>query len=297
MMNLSHWRLVIAIGRTGTISSAAERVGMTQSGASQALAQLEKTLGGKLFTRNRQDVTPTALGEQILKHAQDMLESFNAIRTLADDRQGLEGSSVRIGCFPSIITTRLVSHLARFRQRYPGIDITLLEGSDSEVDAWLESGTIDLGVTLNPSADRHALMLGSDAWVVLVPNAHPMARRSSELGIDFASLTPQPYIHATGGCHINGVRLAEEAGHQFADIRVEVQDWASACALVREGMGVAIVPESVLPKQTSGLRHYPLSPHVYRYFGLVARRFPEVSKAVEAFWQHMVHSLDTGRVK
>lgn len=300
MMNLGHWRLVMAIAKSGSISQAAERVGMTQSGASQALAQLEKVLGGKLFIRHHRDVATTAFGEQVLEQARAMLDSFDAIRHLADDRQGLRGGRVRLGCFPSVIATRLVSHLASFRQRYPDIDIILLEGSDQEVETWLARGTIDLGVILNPAPDRHALILGKDAWVALLPNVHPLARRSTKAGIDLATLTKQPYIHATGGCHINGVRLAKEAEQAFTDIRVTVQDWGSACVLVREGMGVAIVPESVLPKDTRGLRSFPLRPAIERRFGLIAASFPDLGKPVEAFWQHMLDSVgsapDDGRL-
>lgn len=60
MMNLVHWRLIVAVADAGAISRAAERVGMTQSGASQAIAQMEKTLGAKLFTRSRGGIRRSA---------------------------------------------------------------------------------------------------------------------------------------------------------------------------------------------------------------------------------------------
>lgn len=51
MMNLLHWRLLVAVADAGNISRAAEEIGMTQSGASQAIAQLEASLGFPVFTR------------------------------------------------------------------------------------------------------------------------------------------------------------------------------------------------------------------------------------------------------
>ena len=62
MMNLMHWRMLVAVADCGSITGAAERVGMTQSGASQAIAQLEDTLGVALFTRERRQTVPTAVG-------------------------------------------------------------------------------------------------------------------------------------------------------------------------------------------------------------------------------------------
>ncbi len=53
MMNLMHWRMVVAVADTGNITRAAERIGMTQSGASQALALIEETLGVQLFSREK----------------------------------------------------------------------------------------------------------------------------------------------------------------------------------------------------------------------------------------------------
>ena len=53
MMNLLHWRLLVAVADAGNISRAAEEIGMTQSGASQAIAQLEASLGFPLVTRER----------------------------------------------------------------------------------------------------------------------------------------------------------------------------------------------------------------------------------------------------
>lgn len=64
MLNLGHWRLLVATADTANISRAAERVGITQSGASQAIAQLEASLGLQVFTRSRKEVAVTALANR-----------------------------------------------------------------------------------------------------------------------------------------------------------------------------------------------------------------------------------------
>lgn len=100
MMNLLHWRLLVAVADAGNISRAAEEIGMTQSGASQAIAQLEASLGFPVFTRERRYIGITALGEQVIENARNMLSQLNAIRILADKSQDLHRGAFAWPVFP-----------------------------------------------------------------------------------------------------------------------------------------------------------------------------------------------------
>lgn len=282
MMNLQHWRLLVAVADAGNISRAAERVGITQSGASQAIAQLEAALGFQVFARERRHIVITALGEQVIEHARAMLANLDAIRMLADDSQGLNGGRIRLASFPSVISTLLPRLLRDFQRRHPGIELVALEGTDEEVEDWLAADTVELGVVLNPVPGRAEVVLGRDAWVAVLPASHPLGRRASERGVTLAELATQPFILATGGCAVNGHSLVEQAGLHLSDVRVTVRDWASACVLVREGMGVALVPESTLPEEQRGLRVMSLVPTIHREFGLVCSEAGKASRPVQA---------------
>ncbi|MER0784312.1 LysR family transcriptional regulator [Pseudomonas aeruginosa] len=291
MMNLLHWRLLVAVADAANISRAAERVGITQSGASQAIAQLEAALGFQVFARERRHIGVTALGEQVIEHARAMLERLDAIRVLADDSRGLSGGRIRLASFPSVISTLLPSLLRDFQRRHPGIELVALEGTDEEVEDWLATGTVELGVVLNPAPGRAAAILGQDAWVAVLPTSHPLGRRASESGVTLEELAVQPFILATGGCAVNGQSLMTQAGLHLSDVRVTVRDWASACVLVREGMGVALVPESTLPEEQRGLRVMSLLPTVHREFGLVCSETGKTSRVTQALLEEL--SKDT----
>jgi DNA-binding transcriptional LysR family regulator len=287
MMNLAHWRLLVAVADARNISRAAEQVGITQSGASQAIAQIEASLCAQLFVRERRDIGITAFGEQVLLHARAMLAQFDAIRVLADSAQGLNAGRIRLACFPSVLARVLPPLLSTFRRRHPGIDVVALEGTDEEVEDWLAEDTIELGVVLNPAQERQAVVIGRDAWVAVVPASHPLGRRSSEQGVALSELADQPFVLATGGCSIHARSLAEQAGLQLNDIRVTVRDLASAAVLVREGLGVAVIPESALPDDQRGLRVMQLQPRAYREFGLVCSQAGRDSAAVQAFLREL----------
>jgi DNA-binding transcriptional LysR family regulator len=283
MMNLTHWRLLIAVADARNISRAAEHVGITQSGASQAIAQMEASLGAQLFVRERRDIGLTVFGEQVLSHARAMLAQFDAIRALADSAQGLTAARIRLASFPTVLATILPPLLATFKRRHPGIDVVALEGTDEEVEDWLAGDTIELGVVLNPTLKHNAVIIGRDAWVAVVPANHALGRRSSEQGVALSELADEPFVLATGGCSVNAQSLAKQAGLRFSDIRVTVRDLASAAVLVREGLGVAVIPESALPDDRRGLRVMQLQPRAYREFGLVSSHAGRESRAVRAF--------------
>ncbi|WP_256735344.1 LysR family transcriptional regulator substrate-binding protein, partial [Pseudomonas sp. 21615526] len=79
--------------------------------------------------------------------------------------------------------------------------------------------------------------------------------------------------------------LAQEAGLVLREVRVEVREWNSAFSLVREGVGVTLVPEMTLPAQRQGLRIMPLAEPVHREFALVTSRHQPPSAVVNALLQ------------
>ncbi|WP_248752502.1 LysR family transcriptional regulator [Pseudomonas sp. MWU15-20650] len=282
MMNLMHWRLLVAVADHGSITAAAECVGMTQSAASQAMASMESALGAQLFIREPRKTLPTALGLSVVGHARVMLGALQAIRSSVDESRPLLRGSIRIASFPTVLATFLTPLLQRFAQMYPGIEVTTLEVTDSEVHTLLEAHLIDLGVVLNPKPERNTTVLGRDDWVAVLPINHPIARRAADACVSFEELIEQPFVLATGGCTANARSLATAAGLTLCDIRVEVREWNSAYSLVREGVGVTLVPEMALPAQRKGLRVMPLAVPLHREFALVGAQDRPPSAAVTA---------------
>ncbi|KAF2410294.1 ModE molybdate transport repressor domain-containing protein [Pseudomonas antarctica] len=282
MMNLMHWRLLVAVADHGSITAAAEQVGMTQSAASQAMASMEATLGAQLFTREPRKTLPTALGLSVIEQARVMMGALQAIRTTVDEARPLLRGSIRIASFPMVMATFLTPLLQRFRQLNPGIEVTTLDVTDSEVHTLLDAGLIDLGVVLNPKPERHATVLGRDQWMAVLATNHPLAQRAADASVSLEELLEQPFVLATGGCTANARSLATAAGLSLRDIRVQVREWNSAYSLVREGVGVTLVPEMALPTQRNGLRVMPLTVALHREFALVGSHTQPPSAAVSA---------------
>ena len=118
--------------------------------------------------------------------------------------------------------------------------------------------------------------------MAVLPGGHPLARRTHEEGVSLDELAKQPFVLATGGCSTNARSLAADAGLQLQDVRVEVREWSSAFTLVRENIGVSLVPEMTLPGNRQGLRVVPVLPRIEREFALVVAANKPPSAAVQA---------------
>lgn len=292
MMNLMHWRLMLAVADAGNITHAAAEVGMTQSGASQAIANLEDMLGAPLFTRERRQTLPTALGLRVVDEARTMLDALGRIQSIAQDARGVARGTLRLASFPMVFSTILPPVLRRFRQLHPAFEVVSLEASDDEVEALLAAGAVDAGVVLNPAPDRHVCPLGQDEWMAVLPAAHPLARAGN--AIDLAELAAQSFVLATGGCSVHAQSVAQDAGIAIADVRATVQDWSSAFTLVREGLGVSLVPALTLPDNRRGLRVLRLATPLFRSFALATSAQSADSAPVLALFSMLRSLQDDG---
>jgi DNA-binding transcriptional LysR family regulator len=282
MMNLMHWRLMVAVADAENVTRAAERYGITQSGASQAISQMEDALGIKVFVRDRRTTTVTAAGQQVIGHARRMLAELEAIQRVANAARAADTQRIRLASFPSVFAQLLPPILHTFERLHPHVEVISLHGTDEEVEHWLDSGSVDVGVVMNPSSERRAVMLGRDRWVLAAPLAQRIAGHVAGATVDLHAIVDQPFIVATGGCHLHGQTLVSQAGLRLSDIRMTVSDWSTAYALIEAGQGMAIVPASTLPKNLARLQILELAQPVYRTFGLVCSQQGDVSIAIRS---------------
>lgn len=284
MMTLTQLQVFRTVAETNSFTRAADRLGITQSGASHAIAALEAELGVRLLKRDREGVTLTEAGALVLSHVDEIVYRLERLRDVAGDLTGLKTGKLRIGSFPSVSARLLPSMIGSFKRRYPGVEVVLFEGSDPEVVDWLRSGTVDVAVVNEgmaglPPEQFEVVPMATDMMVALVSARHPLAGRAA---ITVNDLAAEPFIMSKGGC--------EPLIHQmFAAASLtpatpfRVQEAATILAMVQEGLGVTIVPELVVPDGYPGVQVLRLEPSTLRKLGLVARRKSAASPAVAAF--------------
>jgi DNA-binding transcriptional LysR family regulator len=190
---------------------------MTQSAASQAMAGMEATLGAQLFTREPRKTLPTALGLSVIEQARVMLGALQAIRSTVDEARPMLRGTIRIASFPMVLATFLTPFLQRFRQLYPGIDVTTLDVTDNEVLTLLEADLIDLGDTRVDFTGLLATLGDIGARTVLCEGGPRLNHQLLAAGlVDELCLTISPRIvggaGTTGPGLLNGEAFAVPSG-------------------------------------------------------------------------------------
>ena len=278
-MTLLQLEVFVAVVEAGSFTRAGEKLRLSQSGVSHTIAGMEEELGISLLTRNRNGIRLTEAGEAILQYARRILSDIEQIKQTAAAATGLQVGTLRIGSFPSVSAKLLPGMLRLFRDRYPGITLSLFEGSYAEIQAWITQGAIDAAFLPYPTEALEMIPLLKDELVVVLPVDHPLGL-CSVLPLD--QIAPEPFIMPMAGCEIL-VGETFNASHVVPNTQFEVADTSTILSMVTEGLGITVVPKMTLPASIPNLTIRSLAPQVFRHIGLAIRSFTSPPPAVAMF--------------
>jgi DNA-binding transcriptional LysR family regulator len=257
-------RALNAVALTGNVTRAAEQLLMTQPAVSHAIRGLERELGVALLVRRPDGVSLTAVGAAVAERASIILSQLESLRADAAAAADQKAVTVRVGVLPSANARLMPPLLRAYATAHPEVRVTVLEGSDPEVLDWLRTGAVDVAVVVQAGEDLVTAPLAVDELLAVLPLDHPLAARAA---VAIADLGHEPFIMSAGGCEPIISALA-----RAAEVRLrrhyEVRDTASIAAMVRERLGVTIMPELSIPDDRTGLRVLSLDPPAHRRLSL-----------------------------
>lgn len=286
-MELRHLRYFVAVVDERQFVRAAAELHVAQSALSQQIRDLERELGTELLVRDRRGVTPTPAGEVLLGHARAVLDRVQRARAEVAQLTGLLAGTLRVGSGSPSGPVPLPATLAEFSRRYPAVDIVLRDSTSEELVRWLEDGTVDVAV-VSVTPERlperiQGALVAHDPLLALVPAAHRLAGRPS---VALRELVADPLITFPRG---SGTRDTIEAGFRAASIArptivAETIDPLAMLELVREGLGLALVPAAMAELAGAGVRALELAPPGLRAtFTLAWARERRALPALDAF--------------
>ncbi|MFJ9715614.1 LysR family transcriptional regulator [Streptomyces sp. NPDC101213] len=237
-------RTYVTVARLASFSAAARDLGYTQSAVSQHVAALEQDLGAPLLTRR--PVAPTAAGERLLEHAGPLLLRLEAARADVARMAAAPAHGLTLATSPTALTPAALAAL-------PPAGVTLRVLARDAVPAAVAAGTADLGLVDGLAAPSDPLPLpdvaplttygvGEEPVGVLLPTAHPLARRA---GLRLGDLADARWIDAPdAGLPLHRLRAANGGRGFRPALRYEGTDVRVLAALAAAGHGLAVLPRS-----------------------------------------------------
>jgi len=292
MMELRHLRAFLAVAQHAHFTQAARAIGLAQPALSQHIAQLEETLGVRLFERTRKGARLTDPGRAFRPRAERVLAELEAARSDAQDFHAVLRGRVVIGAIASIASLRLPVALARFRARYPGIELALREHHSATLMTLLIAGELDLAVIHAGSIrgrparplrtpELASTRLAQEDLVLVLPRRHPLAGARS---VAFADLAAEPFVVYSQGSTLRDVVIAAGAASGFAPrIALEASGNDTVRAFVAAGFGVALLPRGLARAPGPPVAVVELaSPRAVRTVSIVWRRHGTLAPAAAA---------------
>jgi DNA-binding transcriptional LysR family regulator len=243
-MDLRTLRAFVEVVRQGGFSQAAKTVFATQSTISKAVRHLEDEVGVPLLDRIGHRSRMTAAGEVVYQRAVRMLAERDDLLAELDEIRGLKRGTLHLGLPPIGSNTLFAPVFARFRKRFPGVDIRLVEHGSTRLEALLLGGGIELAATLLPAAESFDTQaVRKEPLVALLPVDHNQA---SAYQLGFAQLADTPFILFEEGFALNRVILDEAARKGVKPVIAARSGQIDFIVeLAAAGLGVGFLPKMI----------------------------------------------------
>ncbi|GAA2138080.1 LysR family transcriptional regulator [Nocardioides koreensis] len=249
-LDVGRLRLLAAIAQHGSMTGAAAALSYTPSAISQQVRRLEAEVGHPVLERHPRGVVLTDAGKAIVAHVGSIERQLEALEVELDDIAGLRAGSLRLGTFPTVASSLLPLAVNRFRERHPGVRLSVLSARLELLLEHLERRRVEMALLWDYEWSRinqPELVLRQvteDPTAVVVSRSHPLASRKA---VQMAELADESWVIRGGGHPVAEVlsRTAHAAGFE-PTVSFEANDYQEAQAMVAVGMGVALAPRLAL---------------------------------------------------
>jgi DNA-binding transcriptional LysR family regulator len=183
---LQHLRYAVSAAEHGSFRRAAEALLLRQSTLSRCIRQLEESIGMIVFKRSSGGVRATPAGRDFLCRARSILEQVEAMAMTAGSIGRGEAGRLVIGFYTSLSAGNLRASLLDVGQRFPQIEIEMLESSRTRLETALRNGVVDIVIVPGAASlpETNTMSLWSDRIMVAVPESHQLGAKEAVYWID-----------------------------------------------------------------------------------------------------------------
>jgi len=244
----------LAVAEHLSFHRAAQALGTSQSSVSTRIKALEQDLGVVLFDRNTRGVRLTEAGRRFIENVTIGIGHLDhAVKTAGASARGEEGR-LRIGLHMPPMAGFLADLLARYHEQHPRIAIDVTEGRSTDIVTQVRDAQIDIAFVIGAllADDCHSRLMWSEALMIALPAAHPLAEHAPLTWMD---LTAETFLVRYGG---TGPQALDHVTRRIAGLgrHPRIVRWdvsrETLFQMIAQGWGVTITTESAASIPVSG---------------------------------------------
>jgi DNA-binding transcriptional LysR family regulator len=245
-LRLRQMRALVEIARSRSFAEAARKLALSGPAVWQQLRALEREFGARLVSIQERKAVLTDDGALLLELASPLLESFDGIRSVFAERRGTLQRRLTLATTTALLTYELPRIIAKYRQKHPNVELSLLDRPSLESRALFERGQADIAI-IGAEGNEPASVRGSAkkltefAFHLIAPEGHPLLSRRK---LSLSEIAEYSLILAGQGSAIHHRVSRVFAKHGVSDPKIALTSTSLALTVsyVQMGFGIAVVP-------------------------------------------------------
>ena len=283
-------------------TNAAEEAAISQSSLSKHIGKLESELGVKLMTRNTRNVSLTPAGEEFLSYARALTQEYHEMLTaMRSYKADYLAENIKLGSSARMVKATLIAPMASFLEEYPGIAVSVLEGSTSYIMDLLTEGSIDVAFVAHlfssleersnldaydlKQYEQHTVI--EDEYYLIVSKRHSLAKRDM---VDWIDLKGERLVLLDESYSINSMarRCCKLSGFE-PEFVFESNQIDAILGLVEANSGHTLMSRQVASAAGfSGISMIPLSRPIRRNSVMIYSKRRRNLRYLNAFIQYLL---------
>lgn len=291
-MSPKQLEVFVQVVQLGSVTAAAQALGMSQPSVSKSLALTEQQLGFALFERAKGRMQPTPEAHQVFEEARRMQHSMARFDRFLEQVRRYSVGQLRVCATPALAINLLPQAAQQFRASFPEYGLAVDMYLNNEIEDAVAHRQYDLGFLLQPLDDSLPAqsVVRTGQMVCVMPAGHRLAGRETVRWQDVDAreliyITTDPRIIATMAAAIEGFRDRPVSA-------LETNRYSMAINLVRQGVGITLVDEFALAgTDLGGLAIRPFVPRIPIMVRAVTGERQVILKPAQVFIEAMARLM------
>ena len=267
-MNLRDLGYIVAVADLKNFSRAAEQSAISQPTLSTQIKKVEDYLGVQIFVREKNTVSITELGEEIIQVARRTLDDVRHIREIAAHGKNPYSGKLSLGAFPSVASYALPEYVFMIKQHFSDLKMLVVEEKTESLISLLLSMKLDVALLALPVT--HELLeckpLFEDPFTLAVPANHPLAKLDS---VDLNDLHQENLLLLEEGHCLRDQSLQLCSPSRFIENDFRASSLETLRFMVKNGVGVTLMPSVAIQTEDPDIKYIEIKQKPSRTIALV----------------------------